>query len=287
MKSFHHLVLLLALSPLLLGAGRVEVAPGVELHYVEAGEGPPIVFIPGWTLTTEFFQAQLEVFSKHHRVVSFDPRSHGKSTKTFEGNTYEQHGRDLGALLDKLGLDDVVLVGWSSGAHDVLAYVRAHGVEKLRGVVLIDEPPKAVGDSKSEWVYGAYDDYRSTLESLLYRRSAAGLARWMTARELSEDEVQWVVEQSLETPTAAALALMVDITLLDYTAETRALDGAVPVLFMVRQDWAAEAGAWIRENVPTAQVVTLGSHAEHWEQPEEFNAKLRDFLEHLSQPPSR
>ena len=57
-----HPLLLLALTPLLLGAGRVQVAPGVDLHYVEAGQGPPIVFIPGWTLTTELFQAQLEAF---------------------------------------------------------------------------------------------------------------------------------------------------------------------------------------------------------------------------------
>ncbi|MCG8456128.1 MAG: hypothetical protein MI919_07590, partial [Holophagales bacterium] len=85
----------IALTPLLLGAaGRVEVAPGVEMHYVEAGEGRPIVFVPGWTMTTELFRAQIEGFSEHHRVLSFDPRSHGKSTKTSEGNTYAQHGRD-------------------------------------------------------------------------------------------------------------------------------------------------------------------------------------------------
>ena len=281
MRHLH--LLLLALAPLLLGAGRVEVAPGVELRYVEAGKGRPIVFIPGWTMTTELFRAQLEAFSEHHHVVSFDPRSHGESTKTSDGNTYEQHGRDLGALIEKLGLDDVFLVGWSSGCHDVLAYVREHGVERLRGVVLVDEPPKAVGDSNSEWVYGAYDEYRSTLESLLYRRreSAEGLARWMTTRELSDDEIRWVVEQSLETPTEAALSLMVDTTLLDYTAEARTLDGRVPVLFMVRQSWADQARAWIEKNVPAAQIVTLGSHAEHWEQPEIFNAKLRGFLERL------
>lgn len=275
-----HLLLILACTPFLVGAGRVQVAPGVELRYVEAGEGQPMVFIPGWTLTSEFFRAQLAAFSDRYRVVSFDPRSHGSSTKTSEGNTYEQHGRDLSALIEKLELDDVVLIGWSSGSHAVLAYVREHGVENLRGVVLVDEPPKAVGDSDSEWVYGDYADYRSTLESLLYRRqkSAEGLARWMTARELSPEELQWVVEQSLETPTGAALSLMVDTTLLDYTAEARALDGEVPVLFMVRQSWADDARAWIEKNVPAARVITLGSHAEHWEQPEIFNAKLGDFL---------
>ena len=277
------LLALIALTPLLLGAGRVEVAPAVEMHYVEAGEGPPIVFVPGWTMTTELFRAQIEAFSDHHRVLSYDPRSHGESTKTSEGNTYAQHGRDLGAFIAHLKLDEVVLVGWSSGSHSVLAYVREHGVDKLRGVVLIDEPPKAVGDVATEWVYGTFEDYRSTFQSLLYGRekSAEGLARWMMAREPTEQEVRWIVEQSLKTPNEAALSLMVDTTLLDYTAEAKALEGAVPLLFMVRQSWEAKARSWINKHLPAAEVVVMGSHAEHLEQPEVFNAKLRRFLNRL------
>ncbi|MEM7051314.1 MAG: alpha/beta hydrolase [Acidobacteriota bacterium] len=286
MRLLQLLVLALVLTPSLLAADRVPVAPGVELHYVEAGEGAPMVFVPGWTMTSDLFRAQIEAFSDNHRVLSFDPRSHGKSTKVGEGNTYAQHGRDLGALLDQLGLDEVVLIGWSSGCHDVLAYVREYGVAKLRGVVLVDEPPKAVGDPEAEWVYGDFDDYRGTLESLLYRRreSAEGLARWMTARDLEEEELRWVVDQSLATPTEAALSLMVDTMLLDYTAEARSLDGRVPVLFMVREGWVDTARAWIEKSIPAAQVEVLSSHAEHWERPREFNRKLRKFLDSIDLP---
>lgn len=278
---------LLFLAPALLLAppqeGRVEVAPGVELYYEEAGEGTPLVFIPGWTLTTDFFTAQLDGFSEDHRVVAFDPRSHGRSTKTTEGNTYVQHGRDLGVLLEELALGGVVLVGWSSGAHDALAYVREHGTERLRAVVLVDEPPKAVGDAEREWVWGAFGGYRSTFESILYRRraSAEGLARWMVARDLEDEELRWIVDESLKTPVEAALSLMVDTTILDFSDEARALDGVVPVLYMVREEWAADARAWLDAHAPAAEVVTLGSHAEHWERPDVFNAKLRDFLARL------
>ena len=50
---------LVLLSLSLLGAGRAPVAPRVELHYVEAGSGSPLVCVPGWTVTTELFEAQL------------------------------------------------------------------------------------------------------------------------------------------------------------------------------------------------------------------------------------
>ncbi len=274
---------LLAAAILLLAAprdGRIEVAPGVELYYKEVGAGPPVVFIPGWTMTTEFFAAQLDAFSDGHRVVTFDPRSHGRSTKVAEGNTYVQHGRDLGVLLEALRLDGVVLVGWSSGVHDILAYVREHGTQRLRAVVLVDEPPKAVGDAEREWVWGGFEGYRSTFESILYRRRAGaeGLARFMVKRELDDRELQWIVEESLKTPAEAALSLMVDATLRDFTEEARALDRVVPVLYMVREEWAASARAWLSVNAPAAEVVTLGSHAEHWEHPDVFNGKLADFL---------
>ena len=277
-------LLLTLLSIFLLGASRVPVAPGVELHVEEAGSGSPLVFIPGWTMTTLFFEGQVAAFADRYRVITFDPRSHGRSTKTADGNTYAQHGRDLGALLAHLELDEVVLVGWSSGAHDVLSYVREHGTARLRAVVLVDEPPKAVGNRDEEWVYGSFDGYRSTFESILYRRekSAEGLARWMVSRELDDHEIERIVAESTKTPNEAALALMVDTTLLDYTAEARALDGEVPVLYMVRESWVDQARGWLRENAPSAEIVTLGSHAEHWERPEVFNRKLEAFLDRLS-----
>ncbi|MEM1248559.1 MAG: alpha/beta hydrolase [Acidobacteriota bacterium] len=268
---------------LLVASERVPVAADVELHVVESGSGPALVFVPGWTMTTEFFEPQLEAFADSYRVLTFDPRSHGASTKTATGNTYEQHGRDLAVLLDRLELRDVVLVGWSSGCHDVLAYVRARGVERLRGVVLIDEPPKAVGDASKEWVYGSFEGYRSTFESTLHARrdSAEGLARWMVERELTSDEIDWIVEESLKTPDEAALTLMVDTTLLDFVPEAKRLDGAVPVLYMLREDWGQAPVRWLRENTPAAKVARLGSHAEHWEKPAVFNAKLEEFLETL------
>ncbi len=279
----NYAVLYLIASLPLVASKIVSVAPDLELHYQEAGEGPPLVFVPGWTMTSKFFKSQLEEFADHYRAIAFDPRSHGESTKTAEGNTYLQHGRDLGAFLDELGLQNPVLVGWSSGAHDVLAYVREHGASELRGVVLVDEPPKSVGDRSKEWVYGSFENYRSSLEGILYRRreSAEGLARWMIGRELDDSELEWIVSESLKTPSEAALSLMVDTMLLDYTDEARKLDGSVPVLYMVRENWAEQARTWLRRNAPSAEVKTLTSHAEHWEEPEVFNAKLREFLNRL------
>lgn len=83
----------------------LEVEPGVELYYEDSGEGPPLVLVPGWSFTTEVFTHQFAHFSKSHRVVSFDPRSQGRSTVTLHGNDYETQSTDLAKLIDHLELE--------------------------------------------------------------------------------------------------------------------------------------------------------------------------------------
>ena len=98
----------------------VSVSPDLELYYVETGTGTPLIFIPGWCGTTEFFmEYQIPHFSKNYRVISFDPRSQGRSTRTLENNNYIQHGKDLRAFMEAMELKDVILVGHSAGCHDL------------------------------------------------------------------------------------------------------------------------------------------------------------------------
>ena len=89
----------------------VKVSPDLELYYEEDGVGTPLILIPGWQCTTEFLVHQIPHFSKNYRVLAYDPRGHGRSSKTLENNHYTQHGHDLKAFIDTLELNEVVLVG--------------------------------------------------------------------------------------------------------------------------------------------------------------------------------
>jgi pimeloyl-ACP methyl ester carboxylesterase len=95
------------------GYVTADKANKVEIYYEEAGEGQPIVFVPGWTMTTRYFKRQLAHYenSKSARFIVFDPRAHGRSTKTLEGVNYIQHARDLKQFIEELGLKDVVMGG--------------------------------------------------------------------------------------------------------------------------------------------------------------------------------
>src|SRR6185436_7541562 len=81
---------------------------GVRLHYLEAGRGPTLLFVPGWTMPADIFEAQIDYFSKSYRVIAFDPRGQGKSTVARYGYTAQRRARDIGEMIEKVG-EPVVL----------------------------------------------------------------------------------------------------------------------------------------------------------------------------------
>ena len=127
---------------------------GVRLHYIDAGPpaAPTIVFVPGWTMPAWIFERQITYFSRSYHVVALDPRGQGDSDVPYTGYEPYRRGADIADLLAVLGRRPVVLVGWSLGVLDSLAYVHQYGDAALSGMVLIDNsvgedppPPPRIG----------------------------------------------------------------------------------------------------------------------------------------------
>ena len=123
---------------------------GVRLHYLEAGpaSAPTLVFVPGWTMPAWIWERQIQAFAKSHHVIAFDPRGQGDSEIAKTGYEPGRRGQDLGELIDRLGVGQVVVVAWSLGVLDTLAYVKNAGADKIAGLVLVDNsvgegPPPA------------------------------------------------------------------------------------------------------------------------------------------------
>lgn len=259
----------------------LEVQNGtVDIYYEDDGSGQPIIFIPGWTMTTGFFQHQQNYFKEDYRVISYDPRSQGRSEKTLEGNTYNQHARDLQEMIQLLDLSDVILVGWSSGCLTIYDYLQQFGNDRIDRFVLIDEPPKWIGDAKEEWVYGTFEGYRSSLHGLLNNRrsDAYSIVDWMLNEPVDSLQKNWMVSEMMLTPDHAALSLYVDGMIADYKHVVKAIDQSTPALFLLRESWYEYASAWLKQQVPQAQTANISSHAMFWERPEEFNRILDDFF---------
>jgi len=97
-------------------AEYLEVESNVRLHLTDAGEGKPIVLIHGWPLSDEMYEYQYnELINKNFRVIGITLRGFGKSDKPYKDYNYDVHASDIKKVLDKLKIEDAVLVGFSRG----------------------------------------------------------------------------------------------------------------------------------------------------------------------------
>lgn len=120
----------------------VEASDGAQIFYKDWGSGRPVVLSHGWPLNSDSWEAQgLFLADNGYRVIAHDRRGHGRSTQTWHGNEMDTYADDLAALLTSLDLDEVTLVGFSTGGGEVARYVGRHGTGRVAQVVLVSAVP--------------------------------------------------------------------------------------------------------------------------------------------------
>jgi non-heme chloroperoxidase len=122
----------------------VEGGGGLRLHVREWGtaDGPPILFIHGWSQNHLCWAKQYESsLADEFRLVAYDLRGHGMSEAPLEPQHYtddELWADDLAAIIEQLGLERPVLVGWSYGAFVICDYMRAHGQDRIEAINFVE-----------------------------------------------------------------------------------------------------------------------------------------------------
>ncbi|MCC8342895.1 alpha/beta hydrolase [Pseudomonas stutzeri] len=125
-------------------ASTITTADGVQLYYKDWGpkDGPVVTFSHGWPLSSDSWESQmLFLASEGYRVVAHDRRGHGRSSQPWEGNDMDHYADDLAAVIDALDLQDVTLVGFSTGGGEVARYIGRHGTGRVKKTVLVSAVP--------------------------------------------------------------------------------------------------------------------------------------------------
>jgi len=111
--------------------GAENSAP-VELYYEDQGSGQPVVLIHGYPLNGHSWEKQTrELLAAGYRVITYDRRGFGQSSKVGSGYDYDTFAADLNTLVEALDLRDVVLVGFSMGTGELARYVSRYGHERV------------------------------------------------------------------------------------------------------------------------------------------------------------
>jgi non-heme chloroperoxidase len=110
----------------------------IELYYEDHGTGSPVVLIHGWPLNGASWEKQTAaLLAAGHRVITYDRRGFGRSSKPSVGYNYDTFAADLNLVLSTLNLTDVSLVGFSMGTGEVSRYISKYGTSRVRKAVLI------------------------------------------------------------------------------------------------------------------------------------------------------
>ena len=115
-----------------------ENSTSIDLYYEDHGSGSPVVLIHGWPLSGASWEKQAAaLLAAGHRVITYDRRGFGRSSKTGTGYNYDTFAADLNTVLTTLNLSDVSLVGFSMGSGEVTRYLGKFGGQRVRKAVLI------------------------------------------------------------------------------------------------------------------------------------------------------
>ncbi len=251
--------------------GYFNTSDGVRLHYLSAGQGPILVFVPGWTMPAEIWIPQLEHFARDYRVVALDPRSQGYSEVAKIGHEPARRARDIHELLDAIQAKSVVLIAWSLGVLEALAYTDAFGSERLNALVLVDnsigeDPPPS---SDPTFLSRLRQDRRATVERFV---------RNMYKTPQDEGYYRRITAAALKTPLEASVALLSYRNPREYWRQLVYATPA-PILYAVTPRFKEQAEN-LKRRKPEAwiEVFESSGHALFVDESARFNALLGDFL---------
>ena len=269
--------------------GTENSAP-IELYYEDHGSGQPVVLIHGYPLDGSSWEKQTAVLlDAGKRVITYDRRGFGKSSRPTSGHDYDTYAADLSSLLSALDIHDVVLVGFSMGTGEVVRYISTYGSHRLAKAVFIgslqpfmlktDENPSGV---PQETVDGMLD----TIKADRYAFFTGFLQNFYNTDEnlgtrISEEALRnsWQLATNM-SPYTSIWAVSTWFT--DWRADIDKID--VPALIMhgtgdlnVPIDITSRV---LAKMLPSATYVEIegAPHGMLWTHGEEINKILMEFL---------
>ncbi|HYJ50705.1 MAG TPA: alpha/beta hydrolase [Microbacterium sp.] len=178
----------------------IENSADIKLFYTDQGKGPTVVLIHGFPLNSESWGKQQSVLiDAGYRVIAYDRRGFGGSSKTLAGSDYDTFASDLNSLMHTLDLERVTLVGSSMGAGEVAHYLGQYGSERVGKAAFVssilpyllksDENPDGAGPleffegltdairkDRYAFLTGFFEDFYNLEENLGSRISPEALA---------------------------------------------------------------------------------------------------------------
>lgn len=268
--------------------GTENSAP-IELYYEDHGTGQAVVLSHGYPLDGHAWAKQSRaLLDAGHRVITYDRRGFGRSSQPTEGYDYDTFAADLKTLLERLDLNDVVLVGFSMGTGEIGRYLGSYGSSRVAKAAFLgcQQPYLRKTDDNPNGAAPDFDDLKALATNDRFAWFTSYFENFYNLDEnlgsrISEEAVRasWTVAMGMSWYAASAC---IDSWLTDFRPDVDKID--VPALILhgtadriLPIDVTARE---FRKRLPDASYVEIegAPHGLLWTHADEVNVALLAFL---------
>lgn len=265
----------------------VTAADGTCLYTSDWGEGRPVVFLASMSTPSDMWDYQRLALSRHGlRCLAYDRRGHGRSGVPGGGYDFDTLADDLATVIEAYDLEDVVLVGHSMGAGEMIRYVTRHGFDRVSKLAFVS--PAAT----PELLFSATNPAGLTVEQFneyLEGQIAKGFPVWVAeneapffAADTPSEMRNWIVQMVLRTPLKTFYECNRTLASARFTEELKAI--GIPSLVIHGDRDAstpAEAGRQTAALIPGSRFILYegAPHGLFVTHSERLNGDLIAFIE--------
>jgi non-heme chloroperoxidase len=216
----------------------IETKDATSLFYRDWGEGKPVVFCAGWTLSSDMWRSQMLALSDAGmRCVAYDRRGHGRSDDPGSGYEYDTLADDLDALLTALDLEDVCLVAHSMAGGEIIRYLARHDDVRVERAAFVSSvaPLALAGPDNPEGIDPALIEavramWRRDFSQWIEDGAAGYFATQFAENSVSDEDVAWTFRDMQRASFRAVFDVNRAQMEADWRQEMRAV--AVPTLLI-------------------------------------------------------
>ncbi|HYE27153.1 MAG TPA: alpha/beta hydrolase [Allosphingosinicella sp.] len=266
--------------------GYFTASDGACIAYSDEGEGRPFVLLHGLMAHAGFFERQ-RALADRFRLVAVDLRGHGRSPAGDQRPTIARLAGDVAELARALGLEGAVGVGWSLGAAVLWRVLVGPESRRFAAAVVVDMTPRVLNDEG--WDLGlSRETCEARSQAIRDDFPAFAAAAGQAIFADPGDEADRAAEAFATNDPVAIGALWESLVGEDFRPLLPAIHQPTLIVHGARSHlYGADTADHLVAALPNARAVAFdrSGHAPHLEQPELFNAALREFAATL--PPVR
>src|ERR1700730_1731985 len=215
------------------GAASLQTRDGLRLFHRDWGSGRPLLFTHSWSLNSDMWAYQFaHLGDQGLRCISYDRRGHGRSDPPSGGLDMNMLADDLDSVIKGLDLRNLVLVGHSIGANEIVRYVGRHGTDRIAKIALL-APTTPFALKTEDNPFGAPAEYFEKLRVAW----ATDFPKWIEDNKLpfftaetSPQMMNWLAGELLRTPVPIGIATKRAVVETDLRADLAQIDRPVLIL---------------------------------------------------------